>query len=66
MREKITHDPELLTGMQLEEETVEYLIRHPSLEEKVATKGTHDLILPNIPTFPKMIFVAPINPHCFW
>ena len=63
---KITHNPELLTGMKLEEETVASLRRHPSLEGQVVTKGTHNPILPNSPTLPKMIFVALIHPHCCW
>ena len=34
----ILHDPKLLTGMELEEETVVYLRRYPSLEGEVGNK----------------------------
>ena len=44
---KITHNPKLLTGLHLEEETVEALKRHPSIEVKAVIKFSHDPIRPN-------------------
>ena len=44
---KINHDPKLLTGLQVEEETVTALRRHPRIEWKAVTKGSHDPIRPN-------------------
>ena len=44
---KINHDPKILTGIQLEEETVTDFRRHPSLEGKAVIKGSHDPIRQN-------------------
>ena len=41
---KITHNPKLLTGLHLEEETVEDFKRHPSIEGKAVIKVSHDPI----------------------
>ena len=43
----INHDPKILTGIQLEEETVTDFRRHPSLEGKAVIKGSYDQIRPN-------------------
>ena len=62
MEEKI-HDPKLLTGLHLEDETVESLRRHPSIEGKLLKKITHKKIIPNSPMVPNMIFVVLIHTH---
>ena len=49
--------------MKMEEDMVAYLRRRPSIEVEVVTKATHEPIIPNIPTLPKMIFTDLISPH---
>ena len=41
---KTTHNPKLLTGLYLEEETVEAFKRHPHIEGKSVIKVSHDPI----------------------
>ena len=42
--EKTIHNPKLLTGLYLEEETVEAFKRHPHIEGKSVIKVSHDPI----------------------